>query len=99
MTNIKITVSEVESLIDELAEASQAYLEGRPFLTDEEYDSKQDYLEELSLTDEFGRLFAEGTKGYTVTENEVADGAVIESDDTIIHEVPMLSLKKVKTTE
>ena len=99
MTNIKITVSEVESLIDELAEASQAYLEGRPFLTDEEYDSKQDYLEELSLTDEFGHLFAEGTKGYTVTENEVADGAVIESDDTIIHEVPMLSLKKVKTTE
>lgn len=81
----------VENLIVELTEAAQAYYQNDiQLMTDEEYDTKTEYLEnlvnqgELQLSDELADLL-----------NKVAAGSTPEGK-IVIHDVPMLSLGKAK---
>lgn len=95
-----ISRTEVEALIAELKQASQAYYQDSvdSGLTDDEYDAKAEYAS--TLVDSYPDLFAEGTDGYAIIENEVAAGTTVDpAADIITHDVPMLSLGKAKTED
>lgn len=88
-----MTVDDMEKLISELHDASQMYYQGESSpLTDEEFDAKVSLLTEVK--DEFPDLFAEGSDGWKLLDNEVGSTATISS--SISHNVPMLSLNKAK---
>lgn len=92
-----ISRHETEALIAELKSASEDYYQNgndSP-LTDEEYDAKTEYAS--TLVDSYPELFADGTDGYSILENEVASGTTVEADTAVAHKVPMLSLGKAKT--
>lgn len=79
-------------LIKELIEASQAYYQGNAeIMTDIEYDTKLEFLEdlvdngELELTDKIKQLL-----------NVVASGTTPDEVTTVLHDHPMLSLGKAK---
>lgn len=79
-------------LITELTEASQVYYQGiEPIMTDEEYDTKLEFIEdlvdkgELELTEEISQLL-----------NQVASGTTPDVMTTVKHDYPMLSLGKAK---
>jgi DNA ligase (NAD+) len=85
----------VQDLINELTEAAELYYQGdTAIMTDEEYDSKCEYLEdlinagELELTEELDKLLYK-----SVAAGSVPTGTVIE------HDVPMLSLNKAKNSD
>ena len=84
-------MNNINELISELTKAAQAYYQDEiELMTDEEYDSKIEYLEdlvnqgELELTEELAELL-----------NKVAAGSTPEGN-TIEHDMPMLSLGKAK---
>lgn len=92
-----VTAEQVISIIEELKEASKLYyLDGEDSpLTDEEFDSKQNFLN--TIKNDFQELFKEGTDGHKILDEDVLLGAVISNtDNTIIHQSPMLSLAKAK---
>lgn len=88
-------IKNVDELILELQEAAKEYYQGdTELMTDEEYDIKSEYLEdlidkgELELTDELSELLFD----------VVAAGT--ESVGTVVtHDYPMLSLDKAKTED
>ena len=87
-------MNNINEIINELTKAAQAYYQNETeLMTDEEYDSKIEYLEdlvnqgELELTEELAELL-----------NKVAAGSIPEGN-TIEHDVPMLSLGKAKNYE
>lgn len=94
-----ITREAVQSLIQELQDASQQYyLEGTNSpLTDAEFDAKQTYL--MTFVNQFPDLFESGTIGARILEGEPLLGAVPTRPNTepVVHHVPMLSLAKAKT--
>lgn len=94
-----ISLDETRKLIKVLKEASQNYYQDGTDsgLTDEEYDAKVEYAS--TLVDSYPELFAEGTDGYAILENEVAAGTTVAAEVVIKHKVPMLSLAKAKTKD
>lgn len=82
------------TVINELIEASKLYYSEskESFLTDEEFDAKQNFLRQSQ--EKYPELFEEGTKGYEILEGDVLLGAELEMKTTITHKVPMLSLQK-----
>lgn len=83
---------EIKELISELKQAAEIYYQGSTeIMTDDEYDSKIEYLEtlveqgELELTEELNELLYE-----SVSAGSVPDGTVVS------HDYPMLSLAKAK---
>lgn len=82
------------TVINELIEASKLYYSEskESFLTDEEFDAKQNFLRQSQ--EEYPELFEEGTKGYEILEGDVLLGAELEMKTTITHTIPMLSLQK-----
>lgn len=98
MTNIRI---EAEALIQELHAAAEAYYQqdGESNLTDEEFDAKSDLLETYAQDPAAADLFATGTKGWKLLENDVSLGTKIASSDVVHHSSPMLSLGKAKKKE
>lgn len=101
MSKIKATDKHevIESLIAELKEASRVYyLTGSaPLMSDEDFDAKQEYLQLLADNPENEALFAPGTDGYALLNNDVLLGATLSNADAkITHETPMLSLDKAK---
>lgn len=94
-TNIK----EISSIIEELEKAASTYYNGEePIMTDEEFDTKQEYLEnhlielkqETSLKERVIHIIGAG---------QVALGGKIAVSKEIKHAYPMLSLAKAKTNE
>lgn len=94
-----MTFEEITRLIDELYDASEAYYQSTkdPIMSDEEFDTKLDYLKTMSSNKDFQDLFQEGTKGFKLLENEPGLGTKAVTDEQVKHEAPMLSLKKAKT--
>lgn len=87
-------MNNINEIINELTKAAQTYYQDEiELMTDEEYDAKIEYLEdlvnqgELELTDELAELL-----------HKVAAGSIPEGN-TIEHNVPMLSLDKAKNYE
>lgn len=87
-------MNNINEVINELTKAAQAYYQDETeLMTDEEYDSKIEYLEdlvnqgELELTEELAELL-----------HKVAAGSIPEGN-TIEHNVPMLSLGKARSYE
>ena len=84
----------VEQLIEELTQAAKAYYqEDKVLMTDAEYDTKIEYLEELvskgalELTGDLSELL------QTVSAGSEPEGTVV------YHDYPMLSLGKAKNTD
>lgn len=94
---------DVISLINELEDASEKYYlsenDGPSPLTDEEFDSKIEFLEEIKTSGEFSELFKEGSKGALLIGDSVSLGAEVSSENTFTHRRKMLSLKKAKTQD
>lgn len=90
--------AEVNALINELSRAAEVYYQetSEPILTDDDFDTKQSLLFEVS--DDFPELFIEGTKGYALLEGSVGLGSSPNSTE-ITHDTPMLSLGKAKKEE
>jgi len=83
---------EVRELISELKQAAETYYQGsNEIMTDDEYDTKMEYLEtlvdkgELELTEELNELLYESISAGSVPEGTV-----------VTHDYPMLSLEKAK---
>lgn len=83
-----------DKLVNELKEAARAYYQGEtPLITDKEYDTKIEYLEdlvnkgELELDEELREVL-----------NSVSAGSVPEGT-VVYHDYPMLSLGKAKNSE
>lgn len=96
----KIPKKEVEHLITELSNAAEAYYldKGEVLLSDEDFDSKQEYLQSISDSGEHSEFFEKGSKGFLILEGNPALGAEIDNieSDIVIHDLPMLSLQKAK---
>ena len=94
---IAIPPETVQSMVDELYEASDAYYQKgiESPLTDEEFDAKLEYLQELADSGAYEDIFAEGSKGFNLLENDPALGTTAEGE-TVEHALPMLSLAKAK---
>lgn len=87
-------MNNINEVINELTKAAQAYYQDEiELMTNEEYDLKIEYLEdlvdqgELELTEELAELL-----------HKVAAGSIPEGN-TIEHNIPMLSLGKAKSYE
>ena len=90
--------AETQSLIVELVKSSEDYYNGvEPELTDEEFDSKIDFLENHVST--YPDLFEAGTSGFDLLEGKPGLGAKSPTKDRVTRTVPMLSLSKAKTRE
>ena len=62
-----ITCAQTEDLIQLLIKASQAYYSGdEPDMSDAEFDSNQNLLQEVCDTGEYSELFVEGSDGWRV---------------------------------
>jgi DNA ligase len=62
-----ITREQTEDLIQLLIKASQAYYSGdEPVMSDAEFDSNQNLLQEVCDTGEYSKLFTEGSDGWRV---------------------------------
>ena len=62
-----ITCAQTEDLIQLLIKASQAYYSGdEPDMSDAEFDSNQNLLQEVCDTGEYSELFTEGSDGWRV---------------------------------
>lgn len=87
----------VSKLIDELYEASEAYYQKgvESALSDEEFDAKLEFLSELESSGSYGELFAAGTRGFNLLENDPSLGTRAEGE-LVSHAIPMLSLAKAK---
>lgn len=87
-------------LIDTLSEANEIYNQGNGDspLTDAEFDSFLEELEDLSSQDALAELFEPGTQGYLLLGNDPALGATVDADagETVRHLAPMMSLAKAK---
>lgn len=95
-----ISYSETQKIIQELIEAANLYSNHEEsFLTDEEFDAKQLVLFEIQ--EQYPELFAQGTDGYKLLDNDVQLGAIMDIDagDEIVHTSQMLSLAKAKKPE
>lgn len=97
----KISQAEVEELIEELYAASQAYYNDGvdSDLSDEEFDSKMDYLDTLSNSAIYEKMFEVGSKGNLLLEGDPSLGTFVASEDAVKHVIPMLSLAKAKKEE
>lgn len=97
-TRVQVSRETVEELVEELHEAADAYYQRgeESKLTDEEFDAKLDYLQQIYDSGRFDELLAEGSKGFNLLENDPALGTSVDSDETIEHIIPMLSLAKAK---
>ncbi len=88
MNNNEIT-KEMESLIRELNEASDAYYNGEEIMSNFEYDKKFDQLAEL-----------EKKSGVILPDSPTQKvGAVVDSLNKVKHEYPALSLDKTKKVD
>ena len=66
-TSPTITREQTEDLIQLLIKASQAYYSGdEPVMSDAEFDSNQNLLQEVCDTGEYSELFVEGSDGWRV---------------------------------
>lgn len=91
---------DIENLIQELVQASQAYYNSEPLLmSDEEFDAKQFILVECSKKNEYGEYFKPGSLGYSLLDKDLNLGAEVIIDNPVPHTFPMLSLGKAKTEE
>lgn len=83
-----------DEIVAQLIDASRIYYQtGNPsFLSDEEYDSKMLYLEEL--VSENPQLV---TPDYLALLEKVASGTEVENDKRVEYSVPMLSLQKANS--
>lgn len=67
MSTPAITREQTEDLIQLLIKASQAYYSGdEPVMSDAEFDSNQNLLQEVCDTGEYSELFTEGSDGWRV---------------------------------
>ena len=67
MSTSPITREQTEDLIQLLIKASQAYYSGdEPVMSDAEFDSNQNLLQEVCDTGEYSKLFTEGSDGWRV---------------------------------
>lgn len=67
MSTSPITREQTEDLIQLLIKASQAYYSGdEPIMSDAEFDSNQNLLQEVCDTGEYSELFMEGSDGWRV---------------------------------
>lgn len=90
-------MSDMMKIANELFEASKIYYSGEePIMTDEEYDSKLDYL---------STLYKKSGENHKIID-DLLDGAVasgsmfdVSYDKTVKHDNEMLSLAKAKTPE
>ncbi|MDR2508513.1 MAG: hypothetical protein LBC50_00045 [Candidatus Ancillula sp.] len=92
---MSISQDEFNSLVSELAGASTHYYQTgiESGFSDEEYDTKKDYL--ISLVEEDPEL---ATDEYLSLVQKVADGSSLQTNArAVTHEIPMLSLQKSKT--
>jgi len=90
---------EVTKLIEELHAASESYyqkMETSP-LTDEEFDEKLSFLQEICDSGAYPDLFETDQKGGKLLEAEPALGTKTNSSETVTHSNPMLSLSKANT--
>lgn len=87
-----------ENLIKELIYASEVYYQKlkEPVMTDEEYDDKINYLNFLSTQDE---SFSKDPRVQALLEGKVASGTVNNSEESVEHNLPMLSLKKANSKQ
>jgi len=101
MSKVIVSTEEVKQVIEELKEASRLYYlaDEDSFLSDEEFDAKQDFLQIHS--EDFPELFAPGTDGFKILEGDVLLGAEMDEMDgeDVVHKSPMLSLAKAKKPE
>lgn len=90
---------DVEKEIEILSEASQRYYSGLdPFMSDEEFDSRRAGLHRF--LDTRPDLFEPGSKGFSLLyETSVSLGAKIPFSKPVRHNIPMLSLQKIKTED
>ena len=83
-------VKRMENLIEELNAATRAYDEGKPYMSDQEWDEK--YFELLSLEKRFG-------VAYENSPTQTINFQVVSELKKIQHNHPMLSLAKTKSVE
>lgn len=89
-----------QELIATLKEANEKYQEGTSPLSDEEFDTLQGELYDLSTEESLSELFQPGTPGYMLLENDVSLGAKVAPGAKVLpHLSPMLSLGKAKKRE
>ncbi len=92
-----IPADTVRAMVDELYEASDNYYQKgvESALSDDEFDAKLEYLQELADSGVYGDIFAEGSKGFNLLETDPALGTTAKGE-TVEHVLPMLSLAKAK---
>ena len=83
-------IKRMENLIEELNAATRAYDEGKPYMSDQEWDEK--YFELLSLEKRFGIAYAD-------SPTQTINFQVVSELKKIQHNHPMLSLAKTKSIE
>lgn len=83
MSTSLITREQAEDLIQLLIKASQAYYSGdEPVMSDTEFDSNQNLLQEVCNTSEYPELFTEGSDGWRVLgHGDVLLGASLSNRD------------------
>lgn len=81
MSTPAITREQTEDLIQLLIKASQAYYSGdEPDMSDAEFDSNQNLLQEVCDTGEYSELFVEGSDGWRVLgHGDVLLGASLDN--------------------
>lgn len=97
-----LTKEEVSALIKELHDASVKYYQSNEDsgISDEDFDAKLEYLQELASIEEYKNLFLPGGEGFSLVQNDVGLGtSVTEDSETFEHHSPMLSLDKAKKVE
>lgn len=94
---VVVSAQDVKNLIDELYAASEKYYQSgeESDFTDEEFDEKLAYLQSIYDQDKHPELFREGSRGFNLLESDPSLGTSSD-ENTILHEVPMLSLAKAK---
>lgn len=84
----------IKSTIEEVKKAAEEYYQGeKPFLTDEEYDTKVEFLENLKDVEDEELLESLREVIDTVSAGSEPSGTIV------IHDYPMLSLDKAKNYE
>jgi len=73
----------IAEIVTKLLEAKQAYYDGQPVISDEEFDGLEDTLRGLDPTNEYFSIV----------------GAGVNTRNKVHHEIPMMSCQKAKTVE